>query len=188
MAGIILPYGADPESYQGLPTLYEFVNSDGSLTRFNCGQAAACTLLAHCGAATVADVETACSLMGAIEEAHPPDNFGGWFGTSRRRVERICHAHGIQLEEVSSEAELRAALVADRPVAVLVQLPGPKVWGFRIPVGHWMVAYGYDEDQIFLTNYDSPGMPWDDFRRAWGGLLGRFMSMRNTGLVPVRND
>ena len=55
MAGIILPYGADPGTYEGLPTLYEFVNGDGNLHRFNCGQAAACTLLAHTGAAEILD-------------------------------------------------------------------------------------------------------------------------------------
>jgi hypothetical protein len=183
VAGIIEPSDADAGSYRGLPSLYEFVNADGSLRKTNCGQAAACTLLAHCGAAAVADPEAAGALMAAVEEAHPPDNVFGWFGTSRRRVERICQAHGIDLEEVSGEDELRAALAAGRPVAVLVELPGPTVWRFRAPAGHWMVAYGYDDRQVFLSNFGSPGMPWDEFRRAWGGLVPRLISMRNTGLA-----
>jgi hypothetical protein len=183
MAGTILPYGADPESYQGLPALYEFVNSDGGLTRYNCGQAAACTLLTHCEALSAADAEAACALMAAVEEAHPPDNLGGWFGTSRRRVERICQGHGIELEEVHGEDALREALTAGRPVAVMAELPGPKVWKWQVPVGHWMVAYGYDSRRVYLSNYDSAGMTWDDFRRAWGGLVPRLISMRHTGLV-----
>ena len=183
MAAIILPYGADPESYRGLPTFYEFVNSDGRLTKFNCGQAAACTLLTHCGVAAVTDAETAAGLMAAIEQGHPPDNLGGWLGTSRRRVERICEAHGIKLVEVTSEAELRSALAEERAVALLVQLPGRQVWGFQLPVGHWMVAYGFDDRQIFLTNYSEPGMPWDEFRRRWSGLLPRLIGMRNVGLA-----
>ena len=88
MAGTILPGGADPDTYRGLPALYEFVNADGDLTRFNCGQAAACTLLTQAHAVPpAADPEAACGLMAAVEQAHPPDNLFGWFGTSRRRVD-----------------------------------------------------------------------------------------------------
>lgn len=184
MAGTILPDGAVPESYQGLPSLYEFINSDGTLRKTNCGQAAACTLLVHHAAIPpCADPEAACALMAAIEEAHPPDNLFGWLGTSRRRVERICQAHGIELDELHGEDELRTAVAAGRPVAVMVELPGPSFWRFTAPVGHWMVAYGYDDRQVFLSNCNSPSMAWDDFRRAWRGWVPRFISMRNTGLA-----
>jgi hypothetical protein len=183
VAGTIFPDGADPATYRGLPDLFEFVNSDGDLTRFNCGQAAACTLLTHYHAVTAADPQAACALMTAVEEAHPPDNLGGWFGTSRRRVERICHAHGITLDEIHGEVQLRAALAAGQPAAMMVELPGPMIWRWRAPVGHWMVAYGFDDRQIFLSNCGSPGMPWDEFRRAWNGLVPRLISMRNAALV-----
>lgn len=183
MAGTILPHGADAESYRGLSSLYEFINADGTLRKTNCGQAAACTLLAHHGAATAADPEAACALMAAVESAHPPDNLFGWLGTSRRRVERICLAHGIELDEVNGEDELKAAIAAGRPVAVMLELPGRKVWRITTPVGHWMVAYGYDDRQVFLSNCGSTGMAWEEFRRAWGGLVPRLISMRNTGLA-----
>jgi hypothetical protein len=183
MAGTIHPDGADPGTYHGLPALYEFVNADGELRRFNCGQAAACTLLTQCQATAATDPEAACTLMAAIEEAHPPDNLGGWFGTSRRRVERICHSRGIELDEVHGEDELRTALSVGRPVAMMVELPGKRFWKWQLPVGHWMVAYGFDDRQLFLSNCGSPGMAWDEFRRAWAGLVPRLISMRNTGLV-----
>src|SRR5687768_6151974 len=122
MAGTFEPVERDTGSYHGLPSLYGFENADGSLRRTNCGQAAACTLLVHHGAVPAcSDPEAACALMAAVEEAHPPDNLFGYFGTSRRRVERICQAHGIALAELSGEDELRSALAAGRPVAVMVQ-------------------------------------------------------------------
>ena len=185
MAGTIEPFDRDAGTYQGLPSLYEFINGDGSLRKTNCGQAAACTLLVHHAAVPAcADLETARALMAGIEDAHPPDNLFGYFGTSRRRVERICLTHGITLEEVSGEDELRAALTAGRPVAVMVQLPGPSFWRFTAPAGHWMVAYGFDDRQVFLSNNGGiPGMPWDEFRRAWNGIVPRLISMRNTGLA-----
>jgi len=185
VAGTLDPFDRDAGSYHGLPTLYGFENADGSLRKTNCGQAAACTLLVHLGAVPpCADPEAACALMAAVEEAHPPDNFFGYFGTSRRRVERICHAHGITLDEVTGEDELRAAVAAGRPVAVMVQLPGRSFWRFTTPVGHWMVAYGYDERQVYLSNNGgTPGMAWDGFRVAWDGWVPRLISMRNTGLA-----
>ena len=66
---------------------------------------------------------------------------------------------------------------------MMVELPGPQVWRWRAPVGHWMVAYGYDDRRVYLSNYGPDGMLWDEFRRAWGGLVPRLISMRNTGLV-----
>ena len=179
MAGTIFPDGADAASYRGLPSLYQFVNADGSLTRFNCGQAAACTLLSHFGAIG----GDACALMAAVEKANPPDNLLGYFGTSRRRVERICREHGIELDELTGEDELRAALAGNRPVAVIVELPGPVVWRWRAPAGHWMVAYGFDEEHIYLTNWGR--MTWAEFRDGWRALVPRLIHMRRKALVCV---
>ena len=132
MAGTIHPDGADAATYRGLSAIYEFVNADGQQRPFNCGQAAACTLFAFCEGSTPADADAAGALMSAVEEAHPPDNLFGWFGTSRRRVERICLSRGIELGEIEGEVELRAALGASgRPMALMVELPGRKVLGFR---------------------------------------------------------
>src|SRR5262245_38969492 len=107
MAATIHPDGADPATYRGLPALYESINADGEYRRFNCGQAAACTLLTHYQAfPSDLDCDAACQSMTEVEDDHPPDNFGGWFGTSRRRVERICRTHGFALEEIDGEDEL----------------------------------------------------------------------------------
>jgi Butirosin biosynthesis protein H, N-terminal len=187
MPSPVYPDGADPASYRGLPVIYEYTNIHGDLVRFNCGQAAACTLLTHHGPFPAEpDAELARAVMTAVEAEHPPDNAGGWFGTSRRRVERICRTHGIELEEVAGEAELRERLAEGRPVIVVVQTEGPRFWGWHAPAGHWMVAYGYDDRHVFLTNYAPSGMPWDEFRRRWGAFVPRLISMRNTGLTAPR--
>ncbi len=156
-----------------------------SSSAYNCGQAAACSLLSFAGAIVAdPDAEQARTVMTAIEGEHPPDNFGGWFGTSRRRVERICRTHGVELTEVCGEDQLRASLAADRPVLVMVETDGQPFWRWRIPAGHWMLAYGFDSDHIFLTNWGGP-MPWDEFRRRWNGLVPRMISMRNIGLTAA---
>ena len=181
------PDGADPASYRGLPVLYEYRNTDGELCRFNCGQAAACTFLVHHGALPEElDPELGRAVMTAVEGAHPPDNAAGWFGTSRRRVERICRTHGVEVEEVGGEEELRRRLDEGRPVIVMVGTDGPRLWKWRAPAGHWMVAYGYDDRQVFLTNHAAPGMRWDEFRRRWTAFVPRLISMRNVGLTAAR--
>jgi hypothetical protein len=119
MPSPVYPDGADPASYRGLSVIYEYTNADGDLRRFNCGQAAACTFLTHHGSFPAdPDPELAHAVMTAVEADHPPDNAGGWFGTSRRRVERVCRTHGIELEEVEGETELRERLADGHLTAV----------------------------------------------------------------------
>jgi hypothetical protein len=186
MSQRIFPDGADPATYRGLPSVYEFINSDGDLRKFNCGQAAACSLLSFAGVLTGdPNGDVARSIMTEIEDRHPPDNIGGWFGTSRRRVERICRSHGVMIDEVDGEDELRDHLAAGRPVVLMIGTEGPRIWKWRAPAGHWVLAYGFDDKQIFLTNWSSPGMPWPEFRRWWGALVPRFISMRNLGLAMM---
>src|SRR5262245_25740791 len=105
MAGMV--YGNADAEYHGLAEIFAFINDDGELCYRNCGQAAAATLLTYQGAFKTTP-ERAMVLMRAIENAHPPDNLFGWFGSSRRCVTRICRAHGIELTAVEGEDAFRA--------------------------------------------------------------------------------
>ena len=180
MAGFVQGPSEKNAAYRGLESIFEFVNDDGKFVLYNCGQAAATTLLTHRGCVKVSQ-ETACRAMGAIESAYPPDNLGGWFGTSRRRVTQICKAHGVRVEPIAGEAALRAQLDQCRPVIVMLGVSGGKLFGYDLPGGHWMVAYGYDEESVYLTNWGT--MTWDEFRRGWNALVPRLIQMRERGLV-----
>jgi hypothetical protein len=179
MAGIV--YG-DPgnHDYRGLAEIFEFVNDDGELFYRNCGQAAAATLLTHEGVLEPTQ-ETAGQIMRSIENAHPPDNFFGWFGTSRRCVTHICKEHGLELEEVDGEEELCRQLDRGNPVVVMLGVSAGKFLGVDLPGGHWMVAYGYDNQSVYLTN--NGVMPWDEFRSGWKSLVSRSIQMRRRGLA-----
>jgi hypothetical protein len=184
MASRTFPDGADPASYRGLPSIYEFINSDGNLRRYNCGHAAGCSFLTFAGAFPNDPApELAHRVIASIEEQHPPDNMGGWFGASRRRIERMCRTNGVPFTRIRGENALRASLAAGRPVVVVIGTEGPRVLGWPLPTAHWMVAYGYDDQQIFLTNWSSPGMPWPEFRRWWSTFVPRLVSMNNRGLA-----
>lgn len=176
MASVIRPGDCLPDRYRGLGEIFEFVNADGRLTRFNCGQAAACTLLTHYG-----KLNAEADIMPEVEHEYPPDNLGGWFGTSRRRVEQVCRGFGVPTEAIEGEAELRLSLEQRRPVIVMLGVPGKKVLGITMPMGHWMVAYGFDDENVYLSNHGC--MPWVEFRFGWHGLVPWLIRMNNRGLV-----
>jgi len=181
MAQLINAIAIAQSAFQGVRTIYQFTNWDGELVPFNCGQAAACTYLTYTGKLTPVE-EQAGEIMRRIEKTHPPDNLGGYMGTSRRRVERICRSHGVILRPVLGETKLREQLTLGNPVIVMLSVPGQKLFNrFTMPAGHWMVAYGFDEQDVHLTNWGK--MSWVDFRRRWNTLVPRIIGMSNLGLV-----
>jgi predicted double-glycine peptidase len=180
MAATVSPAEAPPPGYAGLGSIFQYTNGDGRWVPFNCGQAAACTFLTHLGVLEPA-AERAGHIMRLIEAEHPPDNVGGYFGTSRRRVERICRAHGVELREIQTEEELKQNLTEQRPVIVMLGVAGPRFWKWTMPAGHWMVAYGFDHDNVYLTNWGY--MSWEGFRQGWDALVPRMIGMSHRGLV-----
>jgi hypothetical protein len=167
-------------NFVGLKSIFEYTNGDGSLCRTNCGQAAAATFLTHYGRLP-ADTAEAHRIMATLERCHPPNVLGGVFGTSRRRVARICSAFGVRVREVPGEAALRASLVRREPVIVMLGVSAGRLWRFDLPGGHWMVAYACDADGVYLTNWGKMG--WDDFRHGWAGLVPRLIGMWGRGLA-----
>ncbi len=183
MAARVEPDNVNLVGYYGLPSIFEFTNWDGKLCRTNCGQAAAATYLTHLGRFTP-DMAEARRVMSILERAHPPDQIGGLFGTGRRRVERILRNFGIRLEEAKSEESLRTHLANDRPVIVMLAMSAGRLWNrFDLPGGHWMVAYGFDGEHIYLTNHGR--MTWDEFHRGWHGLAPRLIRMNGRGLIAA---
>jgi hypothetical protein len=176
MAGAVRPGEPLPPTYRGVREIFEFTNWDGRHTRFNCGQAAACTFLTH-----YHFIPPRSEAMQSIEHASPPDNFGGYLGTSRRCVEHICRSHGLLIEGVVGENELRWHIGSNRPVIVMLGVSGPKFLRWQLPAGHWMVAYGFDDEHIYLTNWGK--MKWDEFRAGWQSIVPRLIQMRESGLV-----
>src|SRR5262245_4479606 len=109
--------------YQGLDTIFEYTNDDGACVWTNCGQAAAATLLTFHGKLPP-EPARARDVMTGLEDQHPPDNFGGLFGTSRRRVVRICRAFGLPVRVIDGEEALRGNLDRRNPVVVMLGVSG----------------------------------------------------------------
>lgn len=170
---------------EGLDRIFEYVNWDGDLSRWNCGQAAAATLLRHLN--RLAELANLDDAVRDIERRFPPDQLGGWLGTGRRRVKEILRDHGVHVKELRGELQLRKQIAAGNPVIVMLGVSGGKFWKWELPGGHWMVAYAFDDTNVYLTNWNLP-MPWDEFRRRWRSLVSRWIQMGERGLAAMSNS
>jgi hypothetical protein len=177
-------HACEPQpDYLGTPELFEYTNCDGGYVRTNCGQAAAATFLTFHGKLAPGE-DRARRIMADIERSYPPDNVHGFLGTSRRRVVRICKAFGQALRPVQGERALKFWLAKGQPVIVMLGVSAGKFLGFDLPGGHWMVAYGYDAGNVYLSNWGK--MSWPEFRAGWAGLVPRLISMRFRGLTAAQ--
>jgi hypothetical protein len=182
MAQRVVADGRDRPDFCGLTSLFEFTNADGRLTRTNCGQAAAATLLTQYGKLGGSDNPAA--VMSALEREHPPDQLFGLFGTGRRRVERICRANGLPLRQIEGEEVLRRCLREQMPVVVMLGVSAGRLWGrIDLPGGHWMVAFGCDADHVYLSNWGA--MPWAEFHHGWRSPVARLIGMNGRGLIAA---
>jgi hypothetical protein len=183
MATTVTANSQDASDYHGLAGLFEYTNWDGNRTRVNCAQAAAATFLT-CFGKLPAVAADATQIMRWLEKRYPPDQLGGVFGTGKSQVVRICSRHGLQLTEIAGEDNLRAQLDKARPAVVMLGVSAGRLFKrFDLPGGHWMVAYGYDTDYVYLSNWGR--MTWSEFRRGWSGLVPRLIRMRRKALVAV---
>lgn len=185
MAGYYQPSMPVSTSYLGLPQLFGYVNADGSYRGTNCGLAASATLLTYRGSMQPALTPEPFTNpnMAVLESSFPPNILCGLAGTSRGRVERILEAQGYEAVEVDGEAALRQALSRGEPVAVMLQVAGSPFMGLPMPAGHWMVAYGCDENRIYLTNWHDTAMPWEEFRQGWSAVIPWCINMQRKGLL-----
>jgi hypothetical protein len=183
MAQRILADGRGRPDFCGLDSLFEFTNADGRLCRTNCGQAAAATFLTHHGKLSLADGADA-RIMADLERDHPPDQFFGLFGTGRRQVERICQQYEQPLQEIGGEENLRRSLGRRQPVIVMLGVSAGRLFNrFDLPGGHWMVAFGCDDEQVYLSNWGA--MPWAEFHRGWRSPVPRLIGMGVRGLTAA---
>jgi len=148
--------------------MFEFVNDND----YDCGQAAACTFLAHYDLIPSNQI-----LMKTVEKEFPPDILFGWLGTSPEQVHEICKRWGDkQIEEMHGEMEIMAHL----PAIVLIQ---DGELG-----GHWTVIREKENDYVYLTNYKGGWVLYSEFLKLWGGAIPRLAGFQYKGYVHDARD
>lgn len=152
------------DGFAGIRDLFAFENQDGRLHRWNCGQAAAATLIHFYGRLT--DARDPLPAFLEFERRFPPDVAGGWLGTSRRRLEKALKAYGLRAAPIRGREALERSLREGVPALVMLGFPSHRLrGGIDLPGGHWMVAWGRDDDRLHLSNWG--GLCWEDLPRYW---------------------
>lgn len=168
----------DNASYKGINKPFiEFVNEDGKLSKWNCGQAAAASLIKYL------KPENETEMLMALLELHfrPNNPFG--MGTSPRQIRRMLKAYEIETIIVRGKEEMQANI----PCILTYQFELTKFLGISIPTAHWMMVYGYDDDYIYLTNWWDNRMSWSDFLSGWNGWALDLQDIRNSAIAVKRN-
>lgn len=167
-------------NYKGICQIAEFTNVDFPIQRTTCGQAAAVTALWHAG--LNAKYGTPESLVKNFFDYAPPKiTIGGLIekkdslGTDWRQMEYGMNKYaslGMRYNWQKGKAALQNELRKGNPCLIMIDmgtLP-PYSW---LSGGHWVVAYGYDNSGVHVTNLGNLDnkMTWDQLHKAWGGSL-----------------
>ena len=172
MPSLLLPPSTDTYKGVGDPII-EFVNEDGKFSGWNCGQAAVASLL--CQRVPGASYSP---LMTELEANFGPDNPFN-LGTSPRQVRRALKAYGLNVKTVRGQHNLKRHM----PCIITFKFELMKVLGVSIPTAHWMMAYGYDDDYVYVTNWWDNRIAWPEFMAGWDWWGLNLMSVRAAAIT-----
>lgn len=166
------------KNYKGITKPFvEYTNEDGKLSKWNCGQAAAATLIKYVDPLIETNV-----LMPYLESHYEPNNIFG-LGTSPRQIRKALNHYNIETIIVRG----KEAMQANIPCILTYQFELTKFLGISIPTAHWMMVYGYDDEYIYLTNWWDNRMSWSDFLSGWNGWALDLQDIRNSAIAIKRS-
>lgn len=165
--------------YFGICQIAEFLNPDFPIVTTTCGQAAAVTALWHAG--MNAKFGTPASLVKSFNDYAPPKitvpgviEVAVSLGTDWRQIEYGIKGYsnqGIRFNWQKGKAALQNELRKSNPCLIMLDMGTLPPYDWKKGGGHWVVAYGYDNTHVYLTNMATFGnkITWDQLHKAWGG-------------------
>lgn len=178
--GEVLSPNCFKNGYYGTCAIYQFVNTDFPVSKTTCGQSALATALWAVGIGSKFNNSHA-ALVKSIWDYAPPkvtlagmvEVGAGGYGTDWRQINygvagyRKMHNFGYQW--VKGFDAVKAHLKQGHPVVIMLDTGTLKQYQFAWGTGHWVVAYGYDTNYIYVTNFPNNRMTWNELKIAWGG-------------------
>ena len=165
------------EGFAGVRSLYAYGNGDALNERNACGPAGVATLLTHCEL-----LPATIDSLRRIEKSHPPDLFGGRFGTSPWRIAAALRDYGVPaVMPINRVADLRDAIADRNPVLCVIQNE-PGLFGMRAGA-HWLVAHAYDATGVYVTNFGEHHVAWARFEALWSGTICRLARVKFRGVT-----
>lgn len=181
-------YNTRDGALRGLGSIFQYTNDGMPSTKTTCGQAAIATILTHYN---IKPRDTGYTVVNDVYRRFAPDIAWGNLGTSWQQMNRALSAYGVPYNWYSGEAGLKNALNLYKPCIIMLDVGAipEEGWGWG---GHWVVAYAYDNNHIYLTNWngnsqkyaDGGKCTWAAFRKAWNAQLARYNGTANMFICP----
>lgn len=175
--------------FTGQPSIFQYTNTGMPTTNNSCGQAAIATILTYY---RVKPQDTGYTVVREIYSRFGPDIAGGIMGTSWQRMGSALRGYGVPANWYGGEAGLKNAISLNKPCLVMLDVGAMPEEGWKSWGGHWVVAYGYDNDNVYLTNWnpgpsgysDGGKCSWAAFRKGWNTWLTQSNGTPNMFLCP----
>ncbi len=165
--------GCGGAGYQGRCDVYQFVNADFP-SKNSCGQAAMATAMWNLGLTMNND---AAALARSVYYRAPPKitlanifPLSNNLGTDWHQVNYGMDAfknQGIKYTWVEGEAEIKKYLAMNLPVLIMLDAGTLPQFDYKWWFGHWVTAFGYDRDYIYVSNFQDNRMTWKQLGDAF---------------------
>ena len=162
--------------YKGKCTIYQYNNSDFPVSTNSSAQAAIASALYAVGLkGKFSDTK---QLAARVWEVAPPkitlknmQPVKGTLGTDWKQVnqglDKLGKQYGIQYAWIEGVPEIKKYLSMELPVLVMLDAGALPQLKNQWWVGHWVTAFAYDKNFIYVTNFPNNRMTWDQFDAAF---------------------
>lgn len=169
--------GCGGSSFRGRCEIFQFTNYDFPSTGNTCGQAAMATAMWTAG---LTHNNNPKSLAKSIYDFAPPKitlgnmiELKGTLGTDWRQINYGLDGfkgQGIKYTWINGEAEIKKYLGMNWPVMIMLDTGTLSQYNYQWWTGHWVTAFGYDANYIYVSNFPNNRMTWaqlnDAFRKG----------------------
>jgi hypothetical protein len=178
--------------YKGRCEIYQFTNDDFPNRNNSCGQAAIATAMWTIGLKDkyASDHEFAKSIWAY---APPKITLGnliqlqGSLGSDWRQLNYALDGYGklygVKYSWITGEAEIKKYLAMNLPVVIMLDTGTLKQFNYQWFTGHWVTAFGYDKDYIYVSNFPESRMSWAELGAAFRGNLAQLHGTSGRAMV-----
>ena len=162
-------------SYKGRCSIYEFTNSDFPSLNNSCAQAAMATALWTVGIKSTFSSDK--QLASNVWKTAPPKitlgnllQLQGSLGTDWRQLNYGLDQYkkyGIQYAWVDGIQEIKKYLAMQWPVIIMLDAGTLPQFNYKWWTGHWVTAFAYDANYIYLSNFKDNRMTWKELEDAY---------------------
>ncbi len=163
-------------NYKGPCKFYQFTNSDFPSFDNSCGQAAMASAIWYVDKKRALFTEERQLSASVWNTAPPKITLGNLYrlqpslGTDWRQLNYGLDQYkkyGIQYAWVEGIPEIKKYLAMELPVMIMLDCGTLPQFNYKWWTGHWVTAFGYDANYIYVSNFKDNRMTWKELEDAY---------------------